>query len=87
MKRKDKEQMKTKPVKIVQQPTKEIATEVIAAHILAISEGIKKLRGGQLNDRAIRTLLHSSTGVAVRDIIAVMDGLEGLAAAYLRRKP
>jgi hypothetical protein len=72
---------------VKQNPEKEIATEVIAESIVAISDGIKKLRAGRLNDRALVLLLHDVTGVARRDIKVVLDGLQSLESTYIKKRP
>lgn len=74
-------------VAVKQNPEKEIATEVIAESIVAISDGIKKLRAGRLNDRALVLLLHDVTGVARRDIKVVLDGLQSLESTYIKKRP
>lgn len=72
----------------VKQPEgEEIATEVIADAIVAISDGMKRLRSGRLNDRALVLLIQHATGqsVSIRDIKAVLDGIEQLKASYIRK--
>lgn len=71
----------TRPVNVIPDET---PADVIAAAIVEISEGVKRLRAGRLNDRAIVLLLHASTSVAQRDIKAVLNGLESLEVEYLK---
>jgi len=68
--------------------------EVIADHIKAISEGIRKLRSGPLNDKALLLLIQhaapsvtrSNSKLPMSDIRAVLDGIESLEATYLRKR-
>lgn len=71
-------------VEVMQQPQNEVPTEVLATSIKEISEGMKRLRSGRLNDRALLTLLQRSCGVSQSDIKSVMDGLESLSRDYLK---
>lgn len=70
-------------------PSEEIATEVIASAIVAISDGIKKLRSGRLNDRALFILIQNASPdqISQRDIKAVLSGIENLRSAYIRKLP
>lgn len=69
-----------------------IATEVIASSIQAISEGMKALRSGRLNDRAIVLLVHAATKpvspykqkASQQDVRCVLEGIESLADQFLR---
>lgn len=74
-----------RPVAVRQDETKPVPVEVLAESIRHISEGVRKLRAGPLNDKALLLLIHHSTGVAQRDIKAVLDGIESLDTAYLRK--
>lgn len=86
-------------ITVKQPPEKEdeVPTEVIAAAIVVISEGIKKLRAGRLNDKALVLLIqHAAPGkknkfgskpVTSTEIRAVLEGLEGLQATFLKKKP
>lgn len=47
--------------------------ELVAAAILKVADGIDRMRGAGLSDRAIQVLLHDITGVAKRDIIAILN--------------
>lgn len=80
----------------VRQTEDVVPTEVLAASIVAISAGIKKLRSGRLNDRALFLLIqHASDPVkkgkysksppSIGTIKAVLDGIEGLEKMYLRK--
>lgn len=65
----------------------ESATEIIADAIVAISDGIKRLRNGRLNDRALVMLIQSAAPgkVTVSDIRSVLAGIERLRSSFLRR--
>lgn len=69
------------------QPKKEVqesATEVIAKQLEQISEGIKILRSGRLNEKALIYLLYKSSGVTQENIKFVLNSLENLSKEYLR---
>ena len=77
-------------------PAEEVSTEVMAESIVAISEGMKKLRGGRLNDKALMLLIQMAapqvptgrgklkTRIGMREIEAVLDGIKALRRTYLR---
>lgn len=78
-----------------EKPEEHVPIEVIADSIVAISEGIKKLRAGRLNDKALILLIvNSAPGyggkytqkkhVSAWQVKAVLDGLEGLEREYLK---
>lgn len=82
---------------IVKQPEIDpVPLEVMAASIVSISEGIRALRRTRLNDKALYLLIaHSAPRLArgkygtkvpptVADIRAVLEGIESLAATYLK---
>lgn len=82
-------------VAVKQNPEKEVPTEVLAESIVAISEGIRKLRGGRLTDRALLLLIQDaapSVGhrppkpVSQREIKAVLEGIEGLERLFIKKK-
>lgn len=75
-------------VQIVQKPEKEIPVDVLAESIVAIADGVKKLRASRLNDKALYLLIqHASDGKPpVATIRAVMDGMASLEGVYLKRK-
>lgn len=86
-----------KPITIIQPEGKEVPIEIIADAIEAMSKGIKALRAGRLNDRALYLLIQdaapsigarhgSKKPVSVREIKAVLEGLESLEATYLKNK-
>lgn len=84
---------KTK-VRQSEEPAKEIPTEVLASSIVAIAEGVRKLRAGRLNDKALLLLIqHAAPNVgprnysplSIKEIRAVLDGIESLETTYLRK--
>lgn len=80
--------MKTIVLKQPTPPEEPVPTEVLATAIVSISEGIKKLRGGRLNDKALILLIKASVKkpkVSVAQVKAVLDGIEGLQVTYMRK--
>ncbi len=77
---------------VKQTPEKEIPTEVLAESIVAISEGIKKLRAGRLTDRALLLLIQDAAPsirnkpISQREIKAVLEGIENLERAFIKKK-
>ncbi len=76
---------------------KEVTIEVLAQSITDISTGIKKLRSGRLNDRALLLLIqnaapslhsgrYSYKPVPIKTIQHVLNGIENLEAEYLKKK-
>lgn len=61
-----------------------VPTEIIAQSIKEISDGVKKLRAGKLNDKALVFLIHKSSGVASDTVRAVMRGMENLEKEFLK---
>ena len=72
-------------------PADIVPTEVIASALVAISDGIKQLRRGALNDRALLLLIQHAIPAAdrpsVRQIKAVLEGAENLKSQYVKPKP
>lgn len=73
-----------------------VPTEVIADAIVAIAEGVRKLRQGRLNDTALFLLIQhtcgtsfgrnrSSSKIPIKTIKAVFDGIDSLSAEYIRK--
>lgn len=73
----------SKPLQI--EPTTETPHVIIANVVAKICHGIRDIRAGRLNDRAIITLVHEASGVAKRDIKAVIDALDHLEDTYLKK--
>lgn len=85
-------------IKIVNKDeTKPMPVEVLAESIKAISDGVRKLRSGPLNDKALLLLIQSaapavggkygSQKIGMTDIRVVLEGMESLEATYLKKKP
>jgi hypothetical protein len=60
-------------------------TEVIADSIVAIANGMRKLRAGRLTDKALVILLHHASGVGQREIQTVLNAMAELEHTYLRK--
>lgn len=80
-------------IKIRQDPDDEVTTEILASSIREISEGIKKLRQGPINEKGLLILIHhackSSYGSpkpTQAEIRKVLDGVENLEKTYLRKR-
>jgi hypothetical protein len=85
-----------KKVIVKQDEQKPVPVEVLAASIREIAQGVKKLREGPLNDKALVLLIqHNTRGcgsygsgkASTNDIRAVLESMETLEAAYLKKKP
>lgn len=79
---------------VVQDPENPVTVEILAADIQSISAGIVALRKGRLTDRALMLLIqHAAPNpnnrrdynpLPITTIRRVLDGLEGMAAEYLK---
>lgn len=84
-------------VAVKQVPDKEVPTEVLAESIIAIADGVRKLRGGRLNDRALFLLLQDASPsvggkygkapLTIKEIRAVFEGIESLERIFIKKKP
>lgn len=71
----------------------EVTTEVLAQSIREIAEGMRSLRRGRLNDKALVLLIHHAAKPATKygakpsqsDVRIVLDAIESLDAQYLRK--
>lgn len=67
-----------------------VPAEILADSIVAIAQGVRKLREGRLNDRALLLLIQhaapSNNGVVLtqREVTAVLAGIENLEREYLK---
>ncbi len=68
-------------------------TEVLAEEISAIAAGMRQLRNGRLNDRALILLIQDAapaaagrTKISQQTIRAVLDGIDGLERAFVRKR-
>lgn len=74
----------------------EVAVEVIADSIVAIAEGIRRLRNTRLTDRALFLLIqdaapsiggkYKTSPVTLKEIKAVFEGIESLERTFLKKK-
>lgn len=72
-------------VKVTQKEgEEEIPTEIIASAIVEISDGMKKIKAGRLNDKAIIYLIHKSSGIKQDDVARVLTAMERLKKDYLK---
>lgn len=60
------------------------AHEVLAEDIAKISAAAQSLTASRLRDDALIMLISHSSGVSQRNVKAVLDGLKGLSARYLK---
>lgn len=77
---------------VVKQTEVEIPVEVIANDIRAISEGVRRLRSGSLNDHALLLLIQHAAPtfrgkyIGIKDIRTVLNAMESLEETYLKKK-
>lgn len=82
----------TKTIIVKQDSKAEVATEVLAAAIVAMAEGVKKLRAGPIKDRTLCLLIADASpsygkgSVNMREVKAVLDGIEALERTHLKSK-
>lgn len=82
-----------KNVTVAQVEGAEVATEVLASAIVAISDGIKRIRAGKLNDKALIILIQqaaptmqpSGARIPLSTIKDVLEGMASLEATYIRK--
>ena len=72
------------PTKVTVPETPERSAEVIADDIKAIAEGVRKIRAGRLNQKALVLLLSSARGVNQSQCILVLDALATLDKKFLK---
>lgn len=83
-----------KKVNIVQDMAHEVPVDLLADEIVAISQGIRKLREGRLTDKALYLLIqHASPAprkygqkIGLAEIRAVFDGIERLETTFLKKR-
>ncbi len=63
-----------------------IPTEIIAEDICTIAEGMRAIRKGRLNEKALIVLLCHDTDLGVGTIKTVLASLDGLEDTYLKKK-
>ena len=85
-------------VNVIQDPAAPVAVEVLAEAIVQISQGVKKMLAGPLNEAAIVLLITNATpqiggrynrkAISASTVKAVLTGIESLEREYLKpRKP
>lgn len=84
-----------KQATVKQNEERPVPVEVLAESIKAIAESVRKLRAGPLNEKALVLLIqHNTRGagaygsgkVGTTEIRAVLDSMDSLEAAYLKKK-
>lgn len=81
-------------IKVTQDEEKPVAPEIMAQSIVAIADGIKKLRSTRLNDRALFLLIQAASPsvnrqgskVTITDIKAVFEGIESLEKSFIKKQ-
>ncbi len=83
-------------LKVVQKDGEEVAPEIIAGAVVAISDGIKKLRASRLNDDALFLLIAKAAPaygprwkkehVTATQVRVVFAGIEALEKTWLKPK-
>lgn len=80
-------------VRVTHTESTDVPIEVLAESIVSMSQGIKKLRAGKLNDRALYLLIQGAAPypiangkpLTIAQIKAVFAGIESLEATYLKK--
>ena len=85
---------KSKTVKVIENPNNVVTVEVLADSIKAIADGVKRLRAGRLNDRALYLLIqhacpsvgpkYTYRNVTQAEVKAVLEGIANLEKEYLK---
>lgn len=71
--------------KIEVENPEDLPTKIIADSIVEISDGVKRLRTGRLNDKALLVLLAHASGYSQAVCKKVLDSVEDLKTLYTRR--
>jgi hypothetical protein len=75
-------------IKIKKNEEKPESTELLAANIIKVAEGMEKLLNGELNERAIIVLLQAGIGtgnISQAQIKLVLNSLPKLKGWYIRK--
>jgi hypothetical protein len=79
------------PVVIRQNPNNPLPTEIVADAIVQLAAGMRELRSGRLNDRALHLLIceacpsyGNNRRIGMREVKAVLAGIEALERTFLR---
>lgn len=82
--------MSKSPVRVVQDATDPVPTEILATHIRSIAQGIRALRKGPntLTDRALFLLIKDAApaNIGLKEIAAVFTAIDNLERLYVRPK-
>jgi hypothetical protein len=87
-----------KTVQVKQDPESPVPTEVLADAIVAISEGVRRLRAGRLTDHALFLLVQHAAPtsrkrgsygkrIPLGTIKLVFEAIEHLETQFVKRKP
>lgn len=60
------------------------STEILAAAITRLGEGMRRLEESGINEKAIIVLLQDATGLSKRDIKTIIDAQRRLAGWYCK---
>jgi len=87
--------MKKQTVTVKQDEKEPMPTEILAESIKSISDGIKRLRSGRMNDRCLVILIHDAcdaVGIryakkkpSAKEIKAVLNAMESLESQFLKK--
>lgn len=67
------------------QPQPDPTLDTIAAKVGEISDAVKRMRAGKLNDKALLVLISHASGQSQSTVRAVLDGMEGLKAHFFKK--
>lgn len=73
----------TNPTPIIK-GAEDAGVEILAQSIVDISEGMKRINASRLSRRALVVLIKDATGVPIKTIETVLNGLSGLQATYVK---
>ena len=84
-----------KEIIVKQDEQNPVPVEVLATSIKAIAEGVRKLRAGPLNEKALVLLISHACPMLhnpyrrpnAKEVRAVIEGMDSLGAVYLKKKP
>lgn len=86
--------MKKTNITLTQDPAAPVTVEIIAEAIVQISQGVKKMLSGKLNETAIVLLITNATpptggrfnrkAISASTVKAVLAGMESLEKEYLK---
>lgn len=71
--------------KVVQDPEKPIAVEIIAQSIVDISKAMKQISNSSLEERAVVLLIHDLSGVSMGDIKKVLRASRDLEIMFTKK--